>query len=141
MTKARRSPRTIRTARARAKFLATLAETCNVTEACRAAAIGRTAAYAWRDDDPDFAQAWANAEEEAVDALEQVARKRAIDSSDRMMEILLKAHRPEKYVERYRAELTGKDGGPVEYRNLSEDEINARLAKLFESHGLQPPAA
>lgn len=27
-------------------------------------------------------------------------------------------------------ELTGKDGGPVEYRNMSEEEIDARLAAL-----------
>jgi hypothetical protein len=30
-----------------------------------------------------------------------------------MLEILLKAHRPEKFVERYRAEMTGGDGGPI----------------------------
>jgi transposase len=136
----RPSPRrkTARTDRARAAFLKVLAETCNVSEACRAAKIGRSTAYDWREGDPAFAAAWKDAEEEAIDSLERVAWDRAkIDKSDRMMEILLKAHRPEKYVERIRSELTGKDGGPVEYRNLSEEEINARLAALAEKHGHQ----
>lgn len=64
--------------------------------------------YEWRDDDPDFAAAWAEAEETAIDALEKVARDRATEGkSDRMLEILLKAHRPEKYVERYKTEHSG----------------------------------
>ena len=92
--------RTDRTDRAREVFLEALRETCNVSHAARTAGIGRRTAYDWRDADPDFAAAWQEAEDEAVDKLEQVARERAIDSSDRMMEILLKAHRPDKYVER-----------------------------------------
>lgn len=125
---AKKLHRPARTDRARAIFLATFAATCNVSQACRDANIGRRTAYDWRAADPEFAAAWEDAEEEAVDKLEQVARDRAIDSSDRMLEILLKAHRPEKYVERYRAELTGRDGGPMEYRNLSDEEIAARIA-------------
>ena len=106
-------PRTVRTDRAREDFLTALRGTCNVSYAARTAGIGRRTAYDWRDADPKFAAAWNDAEEEAVDALEKVARDRAIDGSDRMMEILLKAHRPEKYVERIRSEHTGRDGGPV----------------------------
>lgn len=128
MTKPRKSHGANRTNRARASFLATLRETCNVSESARSAGVGRRTVYEWRDSDPEFAAAWADAEEEAVDKLEQVARERALDSSDRMLEILLKAHRPEKYVDRVRSEVTGKDGGPVEYRNLSDEEVEARIA-------------
>lgn len=39
-----------------------------------------------------------------------------------------------------RHEHTGKNGGPIEYRDLSEDEIDARLAALAEKHGPQPLA-
>lgn len=93
--------KTIRTARARTKFLEVFAECCNVAEACRAAGISRSAAYSWRDDDESFAADWDQAEQEAIDSLEKVAWDRAkTDKSDRMMEILLKAHRPEKYIER-----------------------------------------
>ena len=91
--KAAKPRRTSRTDRARETFLATLRETCNVSAAARAAKIGRSTAYDWRDADEAFAAAWDDAEEEAVDALEMRARERALDNSDRMMEILLKAHR------------------------------------------------
>lgn len=39
-----------------------------------------------------------------------------------------------------RHEHTGKGGGPIEYRDLSEDEVDARLAALAEKHGPQPLA-
>lgn len=122
-------PRTIRTDRARARdiFLEQLRLTCNVSHAARAAGIGRRTAYDWRDADPGFAAAWDEAEEEAIDALELAARERAIDGSDRMMEILLKAHRPEKYVDKLKTELTGKDGGPVklDMRHLTPEQLAA----------------
>lgn len=117
--------RTSRTDRAREIFLATLAETCNVSEAARQAGIGRTCAYEWRNDDPAFAAAWDSAEQEAVDKLEREAWRRAVEGtdkpvtfqgmitatykeySDRMLEILLKGHRPEKYAERSKVEHSG----------------------------------
>ncbi len=113
---------TVRTEKARETFLEALTNTCNVTDACKAANIGRQTAYAWRESDEAFALAWAGALEEAVDALEKEAWRRAHDGtdkpivyqgvvtgtyreySDRLMEILLKAHRPEKYIERLRTE-------------------------------------
>lgn len=95
-------------ARAQQKFLNVLRVSCNVTGACRAAKIGRRTAYDWREADPDFAAAWKDAEEEAADTLEQVAWKRATEGqSDRLMEILLKGHRPERYVDKFKGELTG----------------------------------
>lgn len=117
--------RAARTDRARDTFLAMLAETCNVSEAARAAGIGRQTAYDWRDDDQTFAAAWANAEQEAADKLEREAWRRAVEGtdkpvtyqgeitatfkeySDRMLEILLKAHRPDKFVERTKSEVSG----------------------------------
>jgi len=131
----RAGKRTIRTDRARETFLATLRDTCNVSASARAARISRTAAYEWRGADPAFAAAWKEAEEEAIDTLEQVARDRAVDGSDRMLEILLKAHRPEKYVERLRNEHSGPNGAPIEYRNLSDDEIEARIRSHEASRG------
>jgi len=101
---------TIRTDRAREAFLRTLAESCNVSASCRVAGISRTAAYAWRRDEPEFAAAWDDAEGEAIDALEGVAYARAISGeSDRMLEILLKGHRPQ-YRDKLKHEGTGQNG-------------------------------
>lgn len=119
--------RTVRTARARATFLTILEETCNVSEAARAAGMGRRSAYDWREDDADFAAAWDDAIEAAADKLEQVAFERAkAGTSDRMLEILLKAHRPQ-FREKQRLEHSGPDGGPIEYQRLSDEEVEARI--------------
>jgi hypothetical protein len=95
-------------ATAKRKFLNILRVSCNVAGACRTAKIGRRTAYDWREADAEFAQAWADAEQEAADALEQEAWKRAtVGQSDRLMEILLKGHRPERYVDKLKGEFTG----------------------------------
>lgn len=100
--------RTKWTDRTREAFLAVLRETCNVSEAARSANVSRSSAYAHRDTDPDFARAWEDAEQEAVDKLEAVAWQRATaEQSDRILELLLKAHRPEKYKDRSAVEHSG----------------------------------
>lgn len=98
--------RTVRTDRAREIFLKTLAATCNVTRSARRAGMSRTAAYDWRDEDEQFAKEWEEAIETAADKLEEVAFRRATTGkSDRMLEILLKGHRP-KYRDK---QLVGSD--------------------------------
>ena len=117
---------------ARDRFLESLRETANVREACKAAGVGRRTAYDHRDADPEFAAAWKEAEEIATDALEAEARRRAIYGvaepvfhkgaicghivkySDRMLEILLKAHRPGKFRENVSMEHSGPGGTPIE---------------------------
>lgn len=89
-------------------FLATLRETANVRFACQQAGISRKSAYAARNRSPDFARAWDDAIEDATDALEAIARKRACDSSDLLLIFLLKAHRPEKYRERHDVRHSGE---------------------------------
>lgn len=129
--------RTIRTDRARETFLNVLRATCNVSDAARTAGIGRTTAYEWRSE-PAFAQAWDDAEDEAKDALEREAWRRGVEGcdkpivykgkvtgkfkeySDRMLELLLKAHRPEKYRER-----VGEIAGPL--RGLAKTKVTHTL--------------
>lgn len=120
--------RTVRTDRARETFIETLRESCNVSEAARAAGIARRTAYDWRDGDAEFASAWDDAEQDAADKLEREAWRRAVEGtdkpisfqgvvtasykeySDKMLEILLKAHRPEKFVERSKLQVdVGQD--------------------------------
>lgn len=124
------------TDRARATFVKTLEQRCNVTEACRAAGIGRSTVYRWREENPAFASAWAEAEEIAADKLEQLAWERAESGeSDRMLEILLKGHRP-KYRDKQQIEHTGTVGidHTVEARR-EIDEIFGPTPVLIEATG------
>lgn len=96
--------------------------------ACSAAGVGRATAYEHKAADPEFAAAWEDAIEEAVEALETEARRRAIEGveqpivsggeiiatvqrySDTLTIFLLKAHRPERYRDNVRLEHTGPAG-------------------------------
>jgi len=64
------------------RFLARLAETSNICAAALAAGVGRTTVYKRRDAEPAFAAAMAEALEDATDALELEARRRACQGVD-----------------------------------------------------------
>ena len=99
------------------RFIEALAETGNVASSCRATGIPRTTAYRQRDCSPKFKSDWDEAIDIAVDLLEGEARRRAIEGvlepvfqqgkkvgvirrySDKLLELLLKAHKPDKYRE------------------------------------------
>ena len=133
--------RTKRTDRRKEKFLGVLRETCNVSEAARAAGIGRRTAYDWRDDDEKFKAEWDEAEAEAVDSLEREAWRRGVEGvdkpvtfqgkitdsykeySDRMLELLLKAHRPDKFKDRVATELSGA----VEITKIERQIVDPQL--------------
>jgi len=141
--------RTIRTPKKREAFLTELSSTNgNVSQACAAAGISRTAAYAWRTKDEDFATAWDDTVEASTEALEQEIYRRAhqgVDKpvfyqgaecgtvreySDTLAMFILKGRRPEKY--RERTEITGKDGGPIRItkaEDLTDDELAAIAAR------------
>lgn len=63
-------------------FCAALAETANIGKACAAVGMGRTTAYDWRDDDPEFAARWDRAMQIGVTALEDEVKRRAFDGVD-----------------------------------------------------------
>jgi len=99
----------------RATFLARLAVTANVSASCADAKVPRYIVYSLKRRDPDFAKAWDNALELAVDALEAEVLRRAIEGddteqfyggksvgtvkhySDRLAMFLLKSKRPDIY--------------------------------------------
>lgn len=136
--------RTRRTIAREQKFLETLRQTCIVSEAAKIAGIGRRTVYQWREADPEFAAAWDEAEQEAADKLEREAWRRGVEGvdkpvtyqgkitatykeySDRMLELLLKAHRPDKFKDRVANEHSGPGGGPIETRT----EVSHKLAKM-----------
>jgi len=103
----------------------------NVSAAAKKAGVPRSTAYDWYKADEEFAAAWDDAVEVAVDSLEKEAWRRARDGvlkpvyqkgekvgqvreySDQLMVTLLKAHRPEKYRDRQQLEHTGPGGEPL----------------------------
>lgn len=131
-----------------AKFLAALKRSPNVSAAAKAAGIARQYVYEVRAGDPDFAKAWEDALGHAIDGAEGELYRRAVkgtrkpvyyqdrkidelrEYSDTLLIFLLKAHKPEKYRETVRSELTGANGGPIEHKNVTEltDDELANIA-------------
>jgi hypothetical protein len=91
----------------RPRFLTALRNSANIRAACQAAGIDRRTAYRNRDSAPEFAAQWDEALQDAIDALEQTAIKRAQASSDTLLIFLLKAHRPDKYRETINQNVNG----------------------------------
>ncbi|MFT8808676.1 hypothetical protein [Gluconobacter sp.] len=95
----------------------------NISEAGRVAEVQRSTLYLWKDTDKEFSARWEDALEEAADALEAEARRRAVEGydepvtyggrvicdpetgnpivrkrySDGLMAFLLRAHRPSRF--------------------------------------------
>lgn len=63
-------------------FCAALAETGQVSKACKAVGISRMTAYEWRQDIPEFREAWAKALKVAQLVLEDEAMRRAVEGVD-----------------------------------------------------------
>jgi hypothetical protein len=116
------------------RFLESLAETGSVSTATAVAGTSRTRVYELRKADPIFASAWQEAEEVAVDRLEDEARRRALEGvpeplvsagklvrddegqpmtvrrySDNLLLALLKAHRPPRRERSVRLQLPPLD--------------------------------
>jgi hypothetical protein len=117
--------RTKRTPEREERLLQVLATGASVYKAALAAGIGRTTAYEWRENDPDFRARWDEAVENGIDLMEDEALRRAVNGTDKpvfyqgevcgevkeysdtLMIFQLKARRPEKYRERTDTNVTG----------------------------------
>lgn len=113
-------------------FFTALAETANVSRACKAVGVSRQCAYDRRYAEPGFEKTWDAALRIGVEGLEDEATRRAFEGydkpifqggervgvireySDTLAIFLLKAHKPEKYRERFDVEHAGRGGGPVQ---------------------------
>lgn len=121
-------------------FVAVLARTGDVSSAARAVEINYRYAYEARQKDPVFAAAWKEADDVAVDLMEQIAIRRATIGeeqvltrttrkfqgatlieetvveertarrSDALLMFMLRSKRPGKYRERVDHRVTGGDG-------------------------------
>ena len=138
-----------RTVKKKRLFLALFAALGNVSAAAEKAGVGRRTVYDWIAEDTEFKDAFNEARETAADGLELEARRRAVDGSerpvfqggkqvgtvreysDRLLEVLLRANRPEKFTERLRSEHSGPDGGPVKIETGERRRID--LTKLTDA--------
>lgn len=115
-------------ARRKRKFIVALAETGIISQACARAGWSIAIARGLRKSDPLFAEAWEDALEVAADAAEAEAFRRGVHGvekdvyfkgekvgkdviySDRLLELTLKARRPDKFRDNHKHEVETKGG-------------------------------
>lgn len=137
-TKAQGKKKVLTPSEARSLFLDTLADTANVSRACKAAGVPRRTAYNWRRDDKEFAAQWDEMQELGNEALEDEAVRRGHEGydkpvyqggvqvgtvreySDTLLIFMLKGRRPEKFKDRQ--EFSGRLGGDVVVKVLGANQ-------------------
>lgn len=103
------------------EFLAHFLEIGTITGAAKATGVDRRTVQLARQRDEEFALKLADAEEQFTEKLERVAYTRAVDGSDRLVEFLLKARRPDRYRENVKIEHSGQIAHDLSA--LSDDEL------------------
>jgi len=76
-------------------MLEALARGMSPARAAKVAGVGRSTAYLWRREDPEFAQKWDDAVADGIDLLEDEVCRRALEGSDKLLMFLLERRRPE----------------------------------------------
>jgi len=112
-------------------FLSSFRQCGNITKSSEAAGVTRQAVFYAHKRDPDFRALYEEAKEESIERLEDVARKRATDSSDNLLIFLLKSMRPEVYREIVRNEnINVNMNANLERldRQLTDSQIDELLA-------------
>jgi hypothetical protein len=140
------------------EFLETLRRGGHVTRAANVAGVTRQAAYKARQQDEQFAAAWADAIEESIETLERVAVRRATVGeerpvfyrgkivgkvrhvSDTLLIFLLKAKRPTVYRDNVKVDHEQTGDVPltqnVVVELVPEDEVRAEVARILaEANG------
>lgn len=131
------------------RFVRVLRDTGSRTVAAQAVGFSRTTMQRHMELDDAFAEAVADAELDAADALEQEARRRAVEGVDRerwlggkdgyaitethysdtLLLKLLEANNPAKFTNRSKTEISNPDGSLVP--QLGDTELAARLTSLL----------
>lgn len=112
-----RSPslsRTKRTAKKKRDFLKAFSLTDNISEACKAAEIGRQTVYDWQGSDPKFKLAFDDIREADLDFTEGKLRSLIKKENLGAICFYLKCQgRHRGWLETMRQEVAGEDGGPI----------------------------
>jgi len=119
--------KTTRTPVKDAKFFELIAGGATISDACRSVGYTRSSVYLYKADDPKFADAWDEANENAIERMEREADRRAVEGydkpvfhmgvevgterkfSDTLLIFRLKAKRPDVYRERAEVAVTVTD--------------------------------
>lgn len=131
--------------RKKAEFLAAYVTVGTVLHAAEIAGIDRSTHYRWLEGDAEYAKAFVEAEDKAVEALEKEARRRALEGtekpvyqngrmvgvireySDTLLIFLLKGAKPQKY--RERVDMTMDVRREIERLTSDPAEQEAALAE------------
>jgi hypothetical protein len=100
------------------RFIEFLRNESTVYHAALYTGISRKTAYRWQEVDPAFAEAWADALQDATDVMEHSVYHQALNGDSLLKMFWLKKHRPE-----YRDKMT------IDVQVI-EDEIRQRMQQL-----------
>lgn len=108
----------------------------------------KSTVFKWLAAVPAFADQYARAREAQADSLADdildISDNKSLEPNDRRIRIearkwLAGKQRPKVYGDATTLKHTGPNGGPVEYTNMTEAEIDARLAALAGGSEPAPP--
>ena len=112
-------------------FLEALRAKYTVRHAALAAGVGRRTVYDWRDQDADFAQAWADAREDCIERLEETMYEKALGGETLAGFFMLKSMRPDVYRDNVTIKHTGAIlDAQIDLNQLSEDARQFLLGRL-----------
>ncbi len=121
-----------------------------VSAAAEMTGFARRTWYVHRDNDPEFAAAWDEACDQGADYLEDEARRRAVDGTDKpvyhqgqmvgtireysdtLLIFLLKGRRPERFRDNFKVEVSGQieiADQLREKRRAVDDALKAQLGR------------
>ena len=108
-----------RRAASQRKFLTAHQLGVSTTQGAHIAGVSRATLYRWRDEDPEFAQAWLESRDKTMEDLEVRAYKRAIEGNDRLLMFLLKSHMPLTYNKRQQPIIPDKSQA-ISFADIAE---------------------
>jgi hypothetical protein len=112
----------------RPRFLEAFAQQGTIAMAARAAGVHRDTVYAERARNPEFAAELERADFDVGDRLESKAIEEALNGNDRLLALLLKARRPERYGDKLRQDQI--DQIKLEARRETLAELGDEIALL-----------
>lgn len=132
------------------KFLTAYSECGNITHAAEAAGIERSLHYWWLEKHPRYVEAFEAAHAQAIDRMEQEARRRAMlgvdepvfyqgievarvrKPSDTLLMFMLKGALPDKYRDNVKQEISGPGGGPIRTSSVDLSKLTAEELAALE---------